>query len=240
MLEIADLSVRYGKHTALDGINASVNAGEMVAILGANGAGKSSLLGSVGGRVKPASGTIRYKGADLLALPQHQLVEEGIALVPEGRGIFPAMSVEDNLSLGALPKRAQSGAAQRRDEVFALFPKLAQRRMQVAGTMSGGEQQMLAIGRALMSNPDMLFLDEPCASLDGRATREIEEILLLAAAGGTRLIMSTHNMGQAQRLADEVIFVLHGRIHEFSPAQQFFAGPKTPQAQAFLNGDIVE
>ena len=238
MLEIADLSVRYGKHTALDGINASVNAGEMVAILGANGAGKSSLLGSVGGRVKPASGTIRYKGADLLALPQHQLVEEGIALVPEGRGIFPAMSVEDNLSLGALPKRAQSGAAQRRDEVFALFPKLAQRRMQVAGTMSGGEQQMVAIGRALMSAPDLLLLDEPSLGLAPIVAQELFAALGRIRAGGLTIMIVEQNAAATLALADRAYLLEAGRIIGAGPAAQLRNDPAV--AAAFLGGASAE
>ena len=234
MLEIADLSVRYGKHTALDGINATVGAGEMVAILGANGAGKSSLLGSVGGRVKPASGTIRYKGADLLALPQHQLVEEGIALVPEGRGIFPAMSVEDNLSLGALPKRAQAGAAQRRDEVFALFPKLAQRRTQVAGTMSGGEQQMVAVGRALMSAPDLLLLDEPSLGLAPIVAQELFAALGRIRAGGLTVMIVEQNAAATLALADRAYLLEAGRIIGAGPAAQLRNDPAV--AAAFLGG----
>ncbi len=151
MLEIRDVTITYGKHVALDRASLTATQGRMVAILGANGAGKSSLLGAVGGRIRPASGDILYRGKSLLRLPSHRLVEEGIALVPEGRGIFPAMTVADNLALGALPARAGQGAAARMDEVLTLFPKLAQRRGQIAGTMSGGEQQMVAIGRALMS-----------------------------------------------------------------------------------------
>ena len=130
--------------------------------------------------------------------------------------------------------------ARQRAQDWAVQVGLGHALKQQATLLSGGEQQKLALARALIRDPAVLFLDEPCASLDGRATREIEEILIRAAANGTRLIMSTHNMGQAQRLADEVIFVLHGKIQEFAPADQFFSGPETKQGRAFLRGDIVE
>ena len=138
MLDVADLTISYGKHVALDRVSLSVAQGQMVAILGANGAGKSSLLGAIGGRVRPKAGKISFRGASLLDLAAHDLVQQGIALVPEGRGIFAALTVEDNLRLGAMPDRARAGADDRLGEVFALFPKLAQRRGQIAGTMSGG------------------------------------------------------------------------------------------------------
>lgn len=189
MLEIADLSLRYGQHLALDAVSLRADEGEMVAILGANGAGKSSLLGAIGGRVRPEKGTIRYRDHDILALPQYALVERGIAVVPEGRGIFPGLSVADNLALGARPERAQARAEATRADVFALFPKLAERRRQIAGTMSGGEQQMVAIGRALMSAPDLLLLDEPSLGLapivaqNARATLALADRAYLIQAG---------------------------------------------------------
>ncbi|MHA3977010.1 ABC transporter ATP-binding protein [Halovulum sp. GXIMD14794] len=186
MLEIDGLTVTYGKHVALDGVSLNVAAGEMVAILGANGAGKSSLLGAIGGRIRPTSGAILYQGRDILALPQHALVDEGIALVPEGRGIFPGLSVEENLALGAHPARARDRASASREEVFALFPKFEERRKQIAGTMSGGEQQMVAVGRALMSGPDLLLLDEPSLGLAPIVSQEVFAALARIQSGHRR------------------------------------------------------
>ncbi|MCB1395104.1 MAG: ABC transporter ATP-binding protein [Rhodobacter sp.] len=238
MLEIKDLTLRYGKHTALDGVSAEVGKGEMVAILGANGAGKSSLLGAVGGRVRPASGSIRYQDQDLLALPQHLLVEHGIALVPEGRGIFPAMTVEDNLSLGALPRRAQAGAAARRDEVFGLFPKLAQRRGQIAGTMSGGEQQMVAIGRALMSAPDLLLLDEPSLGLAPIVAQELFAALGRIRAGGLTIMIVEQNAAATLALADRAYLLEAGRIIGAGAAEALRNDPAV--AAAFLGGALTD
>lgn len=201
-------------------------------VVGPNGAGKTTLLKMLHGIMRMNGGTLDW------ACPRDE-AQRRQAFVFQSP-VMMRRSVVDNiaypLQLAGTPrKEARAQAAE-----WAARISLGDALERPATRLSGGERQKLALARALIRKPDVLFLDEPCASLDGRATREIEEILLLAAAGGTRLIMSTHNMGQAQRLADEVIFVLHGRIHEFSPAQQFFAGPKTPQAQAFLNGDIVE
>ncbi|MCB2059405.1 MAG: ATP-binding cassette domain-containing protein, partial [Novosphingobium sp.] len=165
MLEVRDLSVMYGKHVALDKASVSIGTGEMVAILGANGAGKSSLLNAIGRRVEAAAGSVTFRGAEIGGLPQHVLAGLGIALVPEGRGIFPALTVKDNLALGALPLKDVRTAAKQGELVHALFPKLAERRHQLAGTMSGGEQQMVAIGRALMAAPKLLLLDEPSLGL---------------------------------------------------------------------------
>lgn len=238
MLEIENLTLRYGKHTALDGVSARVEAGEMVAILGANGAGKSSLLGAIGGRVRPAGGTIRYRGEDLAGVAQHRLVERGIALVPEGRGIFPAMSVEDNLNLGALPARARSGADARREEVFGLFPKLAQRRGQIAGTMSGGEQQMVAIGRALMSAPELLLLDEPSLGLAPIVAQELFAALGRIRAGGLTIMIVEQNAGATLRLADRAYLIEAGRIIGAGPAETLRNDPAV--AAAFLGGAVAD
>lgn len=201
-------------------------------VIGPNGAGKTSLL-------KMLHGILRMNGGDLRwACPMAE-AQRRQAFVFQSP-VMMRRSVVDNIAfplqlIGTKRKEARARAA-----AWAERISLGDALDRPATLLSGGERQKLALARALIREPDVLFLDEPCASLDGRATREIEEILQQTASEGTRLIMSTHNMGQAQRLADEVIFVLQGRIHEFSPAAEFFSGPRTAQAKAFLRGDIVE
>ncbi|SNT30178.1 aldehyde dehydrogenase family protein [Tropicimonas sediminicola] len=234
MLEVEALTVAFGKHVALDGVSIRVEPGEMVAILGANGAGKSSLLGAVGGRVRPSAGAIRYRGADLLALPQHALVEEGIALVPEGRGIFPGLSVAENLALGARPSRARDKAAATREQIFALFPKLAERLGQVAGTMSGGEQQMVAIGRALMSAPDLLLLDEPSLGLAPIVVQEVFAALARIRETGLTIVIVEQNARATLALADRAYLIEAGRITGSGPAETLRTDPAV--VRAFLGG----
>ncbi len=166
MLEVDDLSLAYGLHRALDGVALRVDRGEIVTILGANGAGKTSLLKAIAGVARTLPGKrVMLGDRDISALAAHEIVECGLALVPEGRGIFGDLTVRENLLLGANPRRAREGEAARREQVLGLFPRLRERAAQIARTMSGGEQQMLAIGRALMSNPDILLLDEPSLGL---------------------------------------------------------------------------
>lgn len=234
MLEIADLSLRYGQHLALDAVSLRADEGEMVAILGANGAGKSSLLGAIGGRVRPEKGTIRYRDHDILALPQYALVERGIALVPEGRGIFPGLSVADNLALGARPGRAQARAEATRADVFALFPKLAERRRQIAGTMSGGEQQMVAIGRALMSAPDLLLLDEPSLGLAPIVAQEVFAALGRIRAMGLTIVIVEQNARATLALADRAYLIQAGRITGSGTAESLRTNPAV--VNAFLGG----
>ena len=234
MLEVNDLTVTYGKHVALDAVSIEVKAGEMVAILGANGAGKSSLLGAVGGRVKPAAGMIRFHGQDLLALPQHALVDQGIALVPEGRGIFPGLSVAENLALGGRPAHAVGGARERQDTVFTLFPKLAERRRQIAGTMSGGEQQMVAIGRALMSAPQLLLLDEPSLGLAPIVVQEVFAALARIRTTGLTIVIVEQNARATLALADRAYLIEAGRITGSGPADTLRTDPAV--VRAFLGG----
>ncbi len=234
MLEVSDLTVTYGKHVALDAVSIEVKAGEMVAILGANGAGKSSLLGAIGGRVRPASGAIRYQCQDLLALPQHALVDRGIALVPEGRGIFPGLTVGENLALGARPAHAVAGAEARRETVFTLFPKLAERRRQIAGTMSGGEQQMVAIGRALMSAPELLLLDEPSLGLAPIVVQEVFAALARIRTTGLTIVIVEQNARATLALADRAYLIEAGRITGSGPADTLRTDPAV--VRAFLGG----
>ncbi|KIC37859.1 ATP-binding cassette domain-containing protein [Leisingera sp. ANG-M7] len=201
-------------------------------IIGPNGAGKTTLLKMLHGIVRMNGGRLDW-ACPLEEAQKHQAF---VFQTP----VMMRRSVIDNIAYplrltGSSRRQARSRAAD-----WASRVGLGEILERQATMLSGGERQKLALARALVRDPQVLFLDEPCAALDGRATREIEEILAQAAGSGTRLIMSTHNMGQARRLADEVIFVLQGRIHEFRPAAEFFAGPETAQARAFLNGDIVE
>ena len=213
MLEVAGLSLRYGKHLALDGVGLRVCAGESVVILGANGAGKTSLLKAIAGLVTPEAGArLDFEGRPLLGCPAHRIVDLGIALVPEGRGVFGELSVDENLLLGANPARARAGEAARREQVYTLFPKLAERRRQHVGTMSGGEQQMVAIGRALMSKPDLLLLDEPSLGLAPIMVGELFEALAKVRATGVALLLVEQNVKASLALAERGYLMEAGRI----------------------------
>ncbi|MDO3444574.1 MULTISPECIES: ABC transporter ATP-binding protein [Rhizobium/Agrobacterium group] len=234
MLEIDALTIRYGKHLAVDGISLNVAKGETVVLLGANGAGKSSLLKAVGGMVAPASGDVRVNGSSLAAVPAHQIVERGVALVPEGRGIFAALTVEDNLRLGANPCHARSAEKATREHIFTLFPRLAERRQQLAGTMSGGEQQMVAIGRALMSAPDYLLLDEPSLGLAPIVTQELFAALAEIKKSGLSILLVEQNVRESLALADRGYLLEAGRIVGAGTAQALSADPAVQRA--FLGG----
>lgn len=204
----------------------------LTVVIGPNGAGKTTLLKMLHGIVRLNEGSVRWSCTRDDAQQRQAFVFQ--------TPVMMRRTVRDNIAyplrLIGLPRRE----ARARAEVWAEKVGLSYAIGRQATVLSGGERQKLALARALIREPEVLFLDEPCAALDGRATREIEEILVEAAANGTRLIMSTHNMGQARRLASEMVFVLGGRIHEFSPADSFFDRPATAEAAAFLRGDIVE
>jgi branched-chain amino acid transport system ATP-binding protein len=213
MLEMSGVSAFYGKHRALDGVSLNVARGEIVVILGANGAGKTTLLNVIGGLVPAAPGArIAMAGRDLAGVAAHNIVEAGIALVPEGRGIFGELTVRENLLLGAYPARARAKEAATLDRVLGLFPRLRERLKQTVRTMSGGEQQMVAIGRALMSSPDILLLDEPSLGLSPIMCGELFHNLASIRGAGLGILLVEQNARQSLAIADRGYIIATGRI----------------------------
>jgi len=201
LLDVVELSVSYGPIAALKGISLSVGKGEVVALIGANGAGKTSTLRAVSGLVKPTKGSIRLRGADITGMKANLVVAKGLAHAPEGRGIFPNLTVQENLDLGAWLRKDTSEIHKDLDKSFSLFPVLKERREQLAGTLSGGEQQMLAISRALMSRPTLLLLDEPSLGLAPQVTQTIFRILRDVNAAGMSILLVEQNAHLALNLA---------------------------------------
>ena len=235
MLEVKNLSLAYGLHRALDNVALDVNSGEIVTILGANGAGKTSLLKAIAGVVRTLPGKeVRLGGRDIAALPPHEIVESGLALVPEGRGIFGELTVKENLLLGANPKRARQGETARRERVLALFPRLSERAGQIARTMSGGEQQMLAIGRALMSNPDILLLDEPSLGLSPAMVHELFATLRRVREAGVGLLLVEQNAQESLAIADRGYVLENGVITGHGSADHLKSDPAVQRA--YLGG----
>src|SRR4051794_20631431 len=231
MLEVRNLAAGYGKHQALDGIDLDVAPGEIVVILGANGAGKSTLLKAVAGLVRPhPQARITFEGRDLLALAPHEIVEAGIALVPEGRGIFADLTVRENLELGAYARRARAAEAGMLARVKSLFPRLAERGPQLARTMSGGEQQMVAIGRALMSAPQLLLLDEPSLGLSPLMCGELFGALKSIRDAGVGILLVEQNARQGLNIADRGYLIETGRIVGQGSAQTLRDDPAVQRA----------
>jgi branched-chain amino acid transport system ATP-binding protein len=213
MLEVRNLVASYGKHQALAGVDLDVAAGEIVVILGANGAGKSTLLKAIAGLVRPhAPARIAFDGRDLTALAPHAIVEAGIALVPEGRGIFAELTVRENLALGAYARRARADETETLARVKTLFPRLAERGSQSVRTMSGGEQQMVAVGRALMSAPKLLLLDEPSLGLSPLMCGELFGALKAIRDTGVGILLVEQNARQGLNIADRGYLIETGRI----------------------------
>ncbi len=235
MLEVAGLSVQYGQHRAVDDVALTVAAGEIVVILGANGSGKSSLLKAVAG-LQPSGGRARVTlaGHELAGLPAHAIVEAGLALVPEGRGIFGELTVRENLLLGAFARRARAGEARNRQRVLALFPRLAERLDQTARTMSGGEQQMVAIGRALMSAPEVLLLDEPSLGLSPLLCGELFRALGRIRGDGISVLLVEQNARRSLAIADRGYLIENGRIVGTGRASDLASDPAVQRA--YLGG----
>ena len=212
MLEIADMTGGYGRADVLDRVSLRIAAGEAVALLGPNGAGKSTLMAAVTATLPRRSGTLRFAGRDLSRAASHELVAAGMALVPEGRQIFTPFTVRDNLRLGGIALSGRSKLSERYDHVFSLFPRLAERAGQRAGTMSGGEQQMLAIGRALMSKPSLLLLDEPFLGLAPLIVEEIIGALRKLQADGLTILLVEQKFDVALKCTSRAYVMLKGRL----------------------------
>ena len=235
MLEVRNLSVSYGKHRALDGASLRVGKGEIVVILGANGAGKSTLLKAVCGICEGhITGDVNLESAQLVGEKPHKIVEAGIALVPEGRGVFGDLTVEENLTLGAYAERARDDEAGNLQRVLSLFPKLGERRKQTVRTMSGGEQQMVAIGRAMMSNPSILALDEPSLGLSPLLCKDLFESLRVVKQAGLGILLVEQNAKQSLRIADRGYLLENGTIVHEDDAERLANDPAVQKA--YLGG----
>ncbi len=220
MLEVRDLQVYYGMINAIKGISFDVNAGEVIALIGANGAGKTTVLHTVTGLVTPKSGTITFDGKNLLKTPAYKILSLGMAHVPEGRRIFQQLTVFDNLKLGAYIMHDNKQVEKNLAYVYEHFPRLKERKNQVAGTLSGGEQQMLAMGRALMSNPKILLMDEPSMGLSPLLVNEIFRIIKEVSADGTTVLLVEQNAKKALSIADRAYVLETGNITLEGPASQ--------------------
>jgi branched-chain amino acid transport system ATP-binding protein len=228
LLELEGVSVKYGAVAALKGISLSVEEGEIVALLGANGAGKTTTLRTISGLLRPAAGEIRYAGERLDTVPVHDIAALGVGHVPEGRRIFPQMSVVENLEMGAY--RMKGSLAEDKDRAFSLFPVLKERSGQLAGTLSGGEQQMLAIGRALMGRPRLLLLDEPSMGLAPLIVAKIFQILREINAQGTTVLLVEQNAAQALKLANRGYVLETGDLILSGNAADLLANPRVREA----------
>lgn len=229
MLKVDNLNVYYGGIHALKGINIKVNKGEIVTIIGSNGAGKSTLLNSVSGFIKPKEGTILYKD-DRVSTNPTKIVKKGMCHVPEGRLVFVNLTVKDNLLLGAYLRKDKKGIEEDLIKVYTLFPRLKEREKQIAGTLSGGEQQMLAMGRGLMSNPDLILLDEPSLGLAPLLVQTIFDIIIDIKKMGKTILLVEQNAYQALSIADRAYVLEQGVITMEGNAQEIANNPKILEA----------
>jgi branched-chain amino acid transport system ATP-binding protein len=211
-LEVQNVHTYYGNIHALKGVSLNVNEGEIVTLIGANGAGKSTLLKTISGLLKPREGAVRLNGKDLRALPAHQIIGEGVVMVPEGRRVFAALTVMENLEMGAYSRSDRAGIAADIQKVFELFPRLNERKSQPAGTLSGGEQQMLALGRALMGKPRVLLLDEPSMGLAPVLVDFVFETIRQLHAEGTTILLVEQNARMALQVADRGYVLQSGEV----------------------------
>jgi branched-chain amino acid transport system ATP-binding protein len=224
-LELSGIQAGYGDFQALFGVGLRVEPGEAVGVVGPNGAGKTTLLRVISGLLRPKTGSLRYGDQDLTKVPAHLLPELGIAHVPENRRLFPHLTVEENLKVGAFAKSARAHFAERRDRVYDLFPRMAQRRHQLAGTMSGGEQQMCAIGRALMCAPKILLLDEPSAGLAPLVVQQVFDLVRRIRQEGLTVLIVEQNVAQVLRVVDRAYVLETGRVAAEGKSAELAADP---------------
>jgi branched-chain amino acid transport system ATP-binding protein len=230
MLEVSGISVAYGKHLAVDRVSLSVAPGEIALILGANGSGKTSLLKATAGMQPAIGASVRLSGHELSGLPAHAIVEAGLALVPEGRGVFGELTVRENLELGAFARRARSAEAENLRHVLELFPRLGERLSQQVRTMSGGEQQMVAVGRALMSAPNILLLDEPSLGLSPLMCKELFAALARIRDKGLGILLVEQNAKRSLAIADRGYLIANGRIVGEGSAESLRNDPAVQRA----------
>ena len=230
LLKLEDVVLNYGKIEALHGISLEVAEGEVIALIGANGAGKTSTMRAISGVRGLTSGTITFNGEDVTKLRADQRMRKGLCLTPEGRGVFPGMTVTENLDMGAYTRRDKAGIAEDFDRVFTLFPRMLERKKQIAGTMSGGEQQMLAIGRSLMSRPKLLLLDEPSMGLAPMLIQQIFAIISEIAEQGTTILVVEQNAKQALSRADRAYVLETGHIVKSGTGAELLDDPSVREA----------
>ncbi|GAA0229089.1 ABC transporter ATP-binding protein [Saccharothrix mutabilis subsp. mutabilis] len=232
LLEVKDIHVHYGKIAAIKGLSLQVNEGEIVSLIGANGAGKTTTLKTISGLRPLSSGSVVFNGQDISKMPGHKRVQLGIGQSPEGRGVFPGMTVQENLLMGAYMRK--DDLTKDLEEVYGLFPRLAERKNQFGGTMSGGEQQMIAIGRALMTKPKVLLLDEPSMGLAPMLIAQIFEIIKEINKRGTTVLLVEQNAQQALKLSDRAYVLETGRVVKSAPGLDLLDDPQV--RAAYLGG----
>lgn len=234
LLEVKDLQVFYGVIQAIKGISFEVNQGEIVTLIGANGAGKTTTMQSVMGLIKPRSGSVVYDGKEITGMPTHKIVGMGMTQVPEGRRVFSELTVYENLLMGAYTEKDRSKIKEDIEEIYTIFPRLGERKSQVAGTLSGGEQQMLAMGRAIMSHPKLLMLDEPSMGLSPALVDQVFEIIKHFHKTGTTILLVEQNANKSLAISDRAYVLENGRITVTGTGSELMASEEI--RKAYLGG----
>ena len=230
MLEVRDLDLYYGDAQALDQVSLQVPQGAIVAIVGANGAGKSSLIRSIAGIEKPRGGSIVFKGRNITRMESHAICDLGIGQVAEGRQVFPSLTVQENLEMGAMLPRARAARERTMQQVYAMFPRLAERRAQVAGTMSGGEQQMIAIGRCLMGQPELVMFDEPSLGLAPLVVQEVLHTIRALYGRGLTILLVEQNVAVSLKISNHAYVLENGRVVMSGAGQELLHDDRVRQA----------